>query len=964
MNFEEIIIAVPCYDLEDLSLEMSEEEAENFLNCFAIAWHPELILSTGLIPKWMNVDELPYTMEQSLVILPDVSTEWLAEDWYEQKINDGAVLVRGGRSREEIAEKALREFPDRKEIDSEILADFYALGSCYLQLELLTKYMYHYSSLDESRLQYELISAAEAALQNDAEKVKEGLNNCFEVLLESRERFYPVDCYILDLCLVNQEMVNENLEETLNSPAPVNLMFSGETLDEMEKNNSELVKNISDSWNKEDVDVVGGEYWENQSPLLPFNSLISNFQKGASQYRNLLGKVPNVWGRKRFGLSRNLPQILCKHGFRGMLHFVIDDGIYPDEEQSRIRWEGKDGSVIDGVAKIPLAIDSASGFLQFARRLSESMGSDVIAAVVLARWPEVKTPWLEDLHRINKYAPVLGRFVTFNHYYDHVEDPGRLTTHDSGEYFSPFLIQSVAAREVDPVSRFVRYYKSRGFLDSLYWSQVVSSLISGKNNTEDLQLENLLEERGVEDYKEESFQAGKTISETRLKLFQEIADLFPVQKSDSPGYFVFNPLSFKRLIPLHFEKGQPVPIKGGAVKTVQSDDRYHSALIEVPGCGFVWIPASAESVESSQEFTPLVNENVISNEFIEVHVNQVTGGISKIKEYGRKPNRISQQISFRFPEEITYITGENESLHEENSFYAQMKMESFSVNSVGPSFGEIETKGVIVHPKTSEILASYRQIIRLWRGKPIIEIKMVVSPEKIPEGNPWGTYFACRFAWNDSAASLSRSVQESVESVGYERIESPHYLEIASDELRTTLLFDGMPFHRKTGMRTVDSILICEGETEQKFQVRIAIDATYPMQAAYDSLIPAAIVPSYEPADNQKTGWFFHVNKKNVLISQLKMLEKPGQAMESSGGNVGNSETPEASGNVLRVNCRLIETEGQFCQIKLQTFRKPVAAWKCDFNQNRGVPLVIMGDVVLVDLDRFEVADIELEFSV
>ena len=44
---------------------------------------------------------------------------------------------------------------------------------------------------------------------------------------------------------------------------------------------------------------------------------------------------------------------------------------------------------------------------------------------------------------------------------------------------------------------------------------------------------------------------------------------------------------------------------------------------------------------------------MIQNEFIEVHVNEATGGIARIKQFGRKPNRLSQQLAFRFPRERT-----------------------------------------------------------------------------------------------------------------------------------------------------------------------------------------------------------------------------------------------------------------------------------------------------------------------
>ncbi|MEZ6050302.1 MAG: hypothetical protein R3C02_02775 [Planctomycetaceae bacterium] len=47
-----------------------------------------------------------------------------------------------------------------------------------------------------------------------------------------------------------------------------------------------------------------------------------------------------------------MPQILDRLGYNGALHFVIDDGLYPDERKAgKHRWEGCDGSVIDAVSR-------------------------------------------------------------------------------------------------------------------------------------------------------------------------------------------------------------------------------------------------------------------------------------------------------------------------------------------------------------------------------------------------------------------------------------------------------------------------------------------------------------------------------------------------------------------------------------------------------------------------------------
>ena len=56
---------------------------------------------------------------------------------------------------------------------------------------------------------------------------------------------------------------------------------------------------------------------------------------------------------------------------------------------------------------------------------------------------------------------------------------------------------------------------------------------------------------------------------------------------------------------------------------------------------------------------------MIRNEFIEVHINEATGGIARIKQFGRQPNRLSQQLAFRFPREriVAGPNGETDRAH-------------------------------------------------------------------------------------------------------------------------------------------------------------------------------------------------------------------------------------------------------------------------------------------------------------
>ena len=175
---------------------------------------------------------------------------------------------------------------------------------------------------------------------------------------------------------------------------------------------------------------------------------------------------------------------------------------------------------------------------------------------------------------------------------------------------------------------------------------------------------------------------------------------------------------------------------------------------------------------------------MIRNEFIEVYVNEATGGIGRIKQYGRKPNRLSQQLAFRFPRERTprpAEAGTQARPTQERTFYSEMRCSSISVTSSGPGLAEIVSSGKLIDPEDGSLLAEFGQTVRLWRGRPIIELEIELRPTQLPDGDPWSNYFASRFAWNDSSATLTRGVLGGAHGIQWERFESPHFFEIATD---------------------------------------------------------------------------------------------------------------------------------------------------------------------------------------
>ena len=97
-------------------------------------------------------------------------------------------------------------------------------------------------------------------------------------------------------------------------------------------------------------------------------------ERGIDAYQRHLGVRPVIFGRRRFGLSPLLPQILEKFGFQNVLHATLDDGRFPSGDKSRIRWEGLDGTSLEALARIPDDAGRDDCFLRLPQRLAKRLG--------------------------------------------------------------------------------------------------------------------------------------------------------------------------------------------------------------------------------------------------------------------------------------------------------------------------------------------------------------------------------------------------------------------------------------------------------------------------------------------------------------------------------------------------------------------------------------------------------------
>ncbi len=941
MSIQDLIILIPSHSLEDFPTELPDAEAAGLLNAFSASWHPQLIGATGVIPRWHRADLPPEMVRGKLLVVPETCRVQLPEGWIEQATGEGAVVVFAGEDRSQLLRQLLEAVGgERTDLDQELVADAIALGFCHLLSELLMRAMRQYSILDEGRLQREASAAAAAILANDQEAARTRLCNCFDVLTESRERFYPTECYLIDLCLVVPDFANDQLIRMLRTLKPTNLLLQGVDLEQIASEKPEVIRELKEAWARNTASLVGGEYREIPSACRSLTHLVTDFEFGREVFRRHLGKEPEIWGRRKFGLLPQLPQLLKHFGYRGALHLAMDDGLYPDEEFSKIRWTGAGGAYLDALTRIPMAAESASSYLRFPSRMSESMDHDQVAAIVFARWPEVKAPWFDDLRRMQNYSGALGRWTTLEDYFNYTDSAGRLSTYEAGDYLSPEMLHAVARQESHPIERHVWADRGRRNLETARFCGQISELIRHGEVSEipfrqqQLRLD-VTEEASAS--LEESQERERVFSESLLDLLMRPAS------SAVPGRLVVNPLSFDRKI------------------LVDEPESSIQSVITVPGCGFAW-EEEAKLLEPPRlpDGVHLAEGSVLRNGLFEVELHERTGGIAKLKKPGRAPNRLSLQLAYRFPQERTLPQSDPQA-YPVKSWYSRMEVTESKVLSAGPVVGELETVGRLVDQLTEETLSEFRLRYRVVRGSPYLSVSVELDPRRLPEGDPWSNYYALRWAWNDESAVLTRSQLSQPQGIRLPRFEAPDFFEIASDADRTTLLFGGLAFHRKTDDRMLDTILLVEGEAARQFQLGVAVDQNYPLRASADFFAPPSVVRTagVEPAYGRQ-GWFFHIDVKSVQILEVGPVRPEPTRQESEDEEFpGTPGSPPPSGG-----CTLLiaETEGRMAHGGIRLFRNPRKARKIDARGQTVIDLPIEGDAVVVHLSAFETTLVEILF--
>lgn len=958
MSARELILLSPYRLPTQNTLYLSDDDVAAFLNAHAALWHPAAACGAVAPPRIGS----PYDFEQPtpghVYAIPETPPLMLPDDWEFRVREAGAVSFRATPDRAVTLANlldALRSLgdagPPRNLVDLPVdqAAPFFGIGLGYSMVEALFEAMSHENMLVPADLWQHVQEAINAIGGEDADAPRRHLQDAANQLQSAREVVYPVTLYLVDLCLLDDKNLEVPFPSALDKGLPLNVIVPAAVLERLSRERPDRLASLRERFSTDLAEVCGGPYLEREDVLLPLETQLWNLLRGQETYRELLGQEVRVFARKRFGFHPHLPLYLQSAGISRALLVAFDEAVLPSHRGTVVNWPSPDGKQVEAFARAPLPADSPQTFFHLAHHLHKTIMQDQSATLALVHRGKPAGPWYDDWLELSRFAPVLGRWTTLSGYFNEVPagdyasagtpdefhgdylqdrstfDPNRLDyeTPQTDENAPPAVTVASAsplASKGDPISFFARHVRARRRLDAACTFAALYQGLGGALPTHgDLSLSHYLKQ--VEDRLESAAEPSQEEASAAHELTANaLAQRLVSRGEPNPGFLVLNPCSYSRRLALELENLPAGAAVAGPVKACQVDGSLARVVVEVPALGFAWFPKAGAATPPTSRMR-LADNHCVRNEFLEAEVDPGTGGLRSIRDIRTRVPRLGQQLVFN--------PG------------STARVKQIRTTSTGPALGEIISEGVLVDAQ-DEVIASFRQRFRTWFGRPVLDLRIEITPVRPPHGYPWHAYYAARFAWRDERALLARGAQGVTYSTAHTRPETPDYLEIRNGSQNTLIFPGGLPFHQRFGGRMLDVILIAEGEQTTTFDLALGLDRDYPMLTAQGLVTPATVLPTTQgPPHVGATGWLFHLDQPNLLLTGLR-------------------PDPEGKDAVI---ARLLECTGHHCFAELRCPRNPTRATLIDARGSQIMDATVNGDAVQFDGSRYDLMQVRVEFG-
>ena len=980
-------------------------DATSLLAAWTVLWHPRLLASSEQLPTWYRADGPPdftsastANTEESLrvVTVPRLSKIMLPGDFESKCRNEDSIvwvdqITRLAMLQQLAAVPSLSDAGVGPSVNPQLgksrqisEADFYALGYAYLQVQVMTRRLRYTSNLDEIHFQNETVSAAKAFYDHDTQSAIEAMHNAFDALAEERDHYFASDPHLVDLTLLtpsilksfsqsrkhieselantNQEITNQEKQGVLLTPE--NLLIDestavaiGELDDEDRRVFDRLLKQESTSHDPMDW-AGGGPSSHIALDRMTYPAAEQAIQDAFDQTTSSLGVAPSVYSRFSGTTPVDMTASVASLGVDGMIAIDFENGAGFGDEAKVIRQIGP--IQLQSLTSKPIDAGDDEPFLALGPRLGEAIDSGEISTGLMVHWPDHTSESYRDVRCVASWSLVLGRFWTIGEYFRTGEQPYHHDSQSGGTGTTEHqLIDDVQRGVANPLSSIV----------SQTQAEIQQECEAGLQRM--IWLANPNEFQGIDqqasDQRNEQTQeslAHNAVSTLGFPVVPATLNPATSTKQDQgigeSNICLINPTA----CPVRTTISTRTPCKLGEHIYATSNDRGNQRItVDVPAFGFANVtessPDDRNSVSIAQRLKRTVSDalfagnkkiaesNLLSNAFMEVAIDDQTGGIKGVYSGAIRGNRLSMQL-------IAMLGRKTDQPHP-----TAMIAKNVATKTAREDIGVIVADGQLVD-ETERKVAEYELTYTLERGSRLLRVDVALSgvsrfAEGADNANPWSQYIAARVAVANEAVSVRKIVRDKLHRGASRRLVAPLGLVLDEADRETLIASLGLAYHRRVQDRFIDTLLHVEKQSEQRFTLYYGFDVKGPVATARSLVTQPSIVPldiHLKAADElPERGWLLHVAPLDVIVIGSKILTS---GVDEPMLLLKLIQTKAQSTTATVELCRGVKRAMKLCLPNLTA-----AAFDSDENQ----PLEIIEDRIRVPLASHEVASVLIEMS-
>ena len=952
-SLQRSIFVIPSTALEELPKRMGHPLALDFLTAWTSQWDPRLLVGLGNVPEWKKIDGNSLDLEHALILCPEASRKKLDQPQRERlQLGECLVIDSESHSRPELVARILSGLNLESDVSGGkplLCDDFYALGYAVLQIQILARKLRYSWNIDWIAFTEQALSAAKASMAGDETETERWLQACFDSLSQERDRYCSQQAYLLEVILLAPSTLQSALDQQLQSTHPTNLLACASLLQEIQDRNPAAWEVIRAKMSAKNLAVIGGLESDQMLVRGSVKAQWRQMRRGQKAYNALGMDVPGVFSRFGPGFSANAPNWLSKFGFRNVMLHAWSEGVVPDGDQAKIKWQSShEGSSVDALVSHVLDASSADSYLDLALSLAGQLDYHQVPTLILAHWPELPSQPQKDLLRLIARSPALGAFQTVDHYFATTSQPYSSTTFPSNAF--KIAVHGATNQQAMQHHRMMQYEQLRVRTErmqslSYLWDQIAAQTathdsLESKQGFAD-KTNAILEEldAGLESEIQVGIEAR--IAQQREYLLKQIqATLSKGPRStgrpDLPesgrGYLLINPGNHPMRLFLEGLEGEVDPSSSKRIVACDARAGRTDAVVDIPPFGFVRMrlnaasgsrSASSSSSDKPSKSTWLTRlagirsgivgtDWTLANEYMELQIDPKRGHLRSMYIANKRGSRLSGMPSL--------VEGGSDAKRKWNDTDC-LTLSNIQLRIVRdtPLVGSIEMTGEAKLSTGQTVVLKTRYT--LWKGARSVEV--VVESENLDSQSvscvwrtAWLNEGATLAAWQHGAkGKLQGPLQATVELI-----------EIDDAEHRIYIASKGLSFHRRSDSRFLISDVPIGPDGNVKGHFSIGIDWPRPYESAMDFCdVPWIVEDSAMGSSAVDEGaWLAQCSLPSVHMSFVD----PAPAIDAS--ECQEQKASLLAGKVGDACILLCETQAKSGSARLSFFRDVAEAWRVD----------------------------------